>query len=110
MWAVDLDFGETAFWHSDPWAALLLDQTMCYMLVIVHNALYFAGGFIINGMSPMVLIFWIGAISIASLDFGYTKGFEFFTNYESNKGQELLENNKVSLVFFWPELPRHRQL
>lgn len=34
------------------------------------------------------------------------KGFEFFTNYESNKGQELLENNKVSLVFFWPELQR----
>ena len=33
-------------------------------------------------------------------------GLEFFTNYESNKGQELLENNKVSLVFFWPELQR----
>jgi threonine/homoserine/homoserine lactone efflux protein len=39
---------------------------------------YFLKGFIINGMSPMVLIFWIGAISIASLDFGYTRGFEFF--------------------------------
>ncbi len=39
---------------------------------------YFIKGFIINGMSPMVLIFWIGAISIASLDFGYKKGFEFF--------------------------------
>jgi threonine/homoserine/homoserine lactone efflux protein len=39
---------------------------------------YFIKGFIINGMSPSVLIFWIGAISIASLDFGYTKGFEFF--------------------------------
>ena len=35
-------------------------------------------GFIINGLSPMVLIFWIGTISIASLDFGYTKGLEFF--------------------------------
>ncbi len=39
---------------------------------------YFIKGFIINGMSPMVLIFWIGAISIASLDFGYTRGFDFF--------------------------------
>lgn len=39
---------------------------------------YFIKGFIINGMSPMVLIFWIGTISIASLDFGYSKGFEFF--------------------------------
>ncbi len=26
----------------------------------------------------MVLIFWIGAISVASIDFGYSKGFEFF--------------------------------
>jgi threonine/homoserine/homoserine lactone efflux protein len=39
---------------------------------------YFAKGFILNGFSPMVLIFWIGAISVASIDFGYSKGFEFF--------------------------------
>jgi threonine/homoserine/homoserine lactone efflux protein len=38
---------------------------------------YFIKGFIINGLSPMVLIFWIGTISIASIDFGYSKGFEF---------------------------------
>lgn len=39
---------------------------------------YFAKGFIINGLSPMVLIFWIGTISVASLDFGYSRGYEFF--------------------------------
>ncbi len=39
---------------------------------------YFVKGFIVNGISPMVLIFWIGTISIASIDFGYTRGFEFF--------------------------------
>jgi threonine/homoserine/homoserine lactone efflux protein len=39
---------------------------------------YLIKGFIINGFSPTVLIFWIGAISIASIDFGYQKGFEFF--------------------------------
>lgn len=33
-------------------------------------------------------------------------GFSFFTNYESNKGKELLVNNKVSLLFFWAELQR----
>jgi threonine/homoserine/homoserine lactone efflux protein len=38
---------------------------------------YFIKGFIINGLSPMVLIFWIGTISVASIDFGYSKGFEF---------------------------------
>jgi pyridoxamine 5'-phosphate oxidase len=33
-------------------------------------------------------------------------GFEFFTNYESNKSKEMAVNNKVALVFFWKELER----
>jgi len=33
-------------------------------------------------------------------------GLEFFTNYQSNKGNDLGHNNKVALVFFWPELQR----
>jgi len=44
---------------------------------------YFVKGFIINGMSPMVLIFWIGAISIASLDFGYVRGLDFFVFFST---------------------------
>ena len=47
---------------------------------------YFIKGFIINGMSPMVLIFWIGAISVASLDFGYSKGFEFLIFFSTVLG------------------------
>lgn len=38
---------------------------------------YFFKGFVINALSPMVPVFWIGAISVASLDFGYTQGYEF---------------------------------
>jgi pyridoxamine 5'-phosphate oxidase len=38
-------------------------------------------------------------------DFGNT-GFTFFTNYDSFKGQQLLENPKACLVFFWKELER----
>ncbi|MDB6021138.1 MAG: Pyridoxamine 5-phosphate oxidase [Pedosphaera sp.] len=34
------------------------------------------------------------------------RGFTFFTNYESRKGQELAGNAKASLVFFWAELER----
>lgn len=34
------------------------------------------------------------------------KGFVFFTNYYSFKGQQLLENPKACLVFFWKELER----
>ncbi|MBA2248606.1 MAG: pyridoxamine 5'-phosphate oxidase [Chitinophagaceae bacterium] len=33
-------------------------------------------------------------------------GFVFFTNYESKKGKNLLENPQASLVFFWKELER----
>lgn len=34
------------------------------------------------------------------------KGFVFYTNYLSNKGQQIEENPRASLVFFWKELER----
>ena len=34
------------------------------------------------------------------------KGFIFFTNYNSFKGQQLEENPRACLVFFWKELER----
>lgn len=34
------------------------------------------------------------------------RGFLFFTNYESRKGRELLENPNAALVFYWPEQER----
>ena len=34
------------------------------------------------------------------------QGFRFFTNYESQKGQELLANPAASLVFWWDKLER----
>jgi len=34
------------------------------------------------------------------------KGYVFFTNYSSKKGRQLSENNKASLLFFWPESMR----
>ncbi|MEZ5591242.1 MAG: pyridoxamine 5'-phosphate oxidase [Gammaproteobacteria bacterium] len=33
-------------------------------------------------------------------------GFVFFTNYQSNKGQQLAANPQAALVFFWKELER----
>jgi len=33
-------------------------------------------------------------------------GFVFYTNYNSRKGQEMLENPQVSLLFFWDALER----
>ncbi|MCC2598564.1 pyridoxamine 5'-phosphate oxidase [Sphingobacterium sp. FBM7-1] len=34
------------------------------------------------------------------------EGFSFFTNYHSKKGEDIAAHNKVSLLFFWPELQR----
>jgi len=34
------------------------------------------------------------------------RGFVFFTNYESRKGQELQENPRAALVFYWAALDR----
>ena len=33
-------------------------------------------------------------------------GLKFYTNYSSRKGQELEQNNKVALNFFWPTVER----
>lgn len=35
-----------------------------------------------------------------------SEGFVFFTNYQSNKAQELAQNPHACLVFFWKELER----
>lgn len=35
-----------------------------------------------------------------------TKGFIFYTNYTSRKSQELLENPKAALAFYWREVSR----
>lgn len=34
------------------------------------------------------------------------EGFRFFTNYTSQKGRQLAENPRASLVFFWPHVER----
>ncbi|HZF02319.1 MAG TPA: pyridoxamine 5'-phosphate oxidase [Methylomirabilota bacterium] len=34
------------------------------------------------------------------------RGFIFYTNYDSRKGRELLENPNASLTFYWPDLER----
>ena len=34
------------------------------------------------------------------------EGYQFFTNYESDKAKEIAGNNNVALIFFWKELER----
>lgn len=51
---------------------------------------YFLKGFIINGLSPSVFIFWVGTISLASIDFGYLKGSQFFIFFSALLGTVLV--------------------
>ena len=51
---------------------------------------YFLKGFIINGLSPSVFIFWVGTISLASIDFGYSKGSQFFIFFSALLGTVLV--------------------
>ena len=44
---------------------------------------YFVKGFLINGLSPTVPLFWIGTISLASIDLGYIKGYEMLLFFSS---------------------------
>lgn len=49
-----------------------------------------------------------GQPSVRTVLLKYLKpeGLYFFTNYESRKGREMSENQKVAALFFWPELER----
>ncbi|MBO0935741.1 pyridoxamine 5'-phosphate oxidase [Fibrella sp. HMF5335] len=38
------------------------------------------------------------------------RGFSFYTNYESQKGEELISHPLAALTFFWPELERQVRL
>lgn len=46
-------------------------------------------GFIINGLSPMVFLFWIGAISFATSRFGYSEPSEAFPYFAAIVGTVL---------------------
>lgn len=46
------------------------------------------------------------AVRIVLLRGATNRGFTFFTNYDSRKGQEIAENPEAALLFFWPELER----
>jgi pyridoxamine 5'-phosphate oxidase len=51
-----------------------------------------------NKARPSVRVFLLRGMS--------NNGITFFTNYESRKGQELLQNSSAALLFYWRELER----
>lgn len=51
---------------------------------------YILKGFLINSMSPMVPVFWIGAVSVATVDFGYASHMDFAVFFLGVLGTALL--------------------
>ena len=45
-----------------------------------------AKGFLINGLSPMVLIFWIGTVGLATTEFGYVQDWQAGTYFSAIVG------------------------
>lgn len=47
------------------------------------NVRYFLKGFVINAFSPMVPLFWIGTLSVVTIDFRYDETSEIFVFYSA---------------------------
>lgn len=50
LWATDLSWGNTKFYHENWMLAVLFDQWINFTLIIVQNSIYFLGDAIMNGM------------------------------------------------------------
>lgn len=73
--------------------------------------MYLAKGFLINAMSPMVPLFWIGAVSIATIDFGYTAPMTFILFFSGVLGTVLATDiGKAYLSGKLRQLITHRSL
>lgn len=72
---------------------------------------YLAKGFVINVMSPLVPLFWIGAVSIATIDFGYSSLSTFGLFFLGVLGTVLATDiGKAYLAGRLRELITHRSL
>ena len=51
----DIKFGKTKIYHDDWFLALVFDQWIKLMMIIVQNAVYFMGEYIFSGMFEPIL-------------------------------------------------------
>jgi hypothetical protein len=50
LWATDIYFGNTSIYHDNFFLAIIFDQWIKLLLVIIQNSVYFLGDQIFNGM------------------------------------------------------------
>ena len=84
---VDADpFKQFQAWFSDALAAHLIEPNAMILATATKDGRPSARAVLLKGIDE--------------------RGFVFYTNYESRKGQELAENPWAALVFLWEELER----
>ena len=55
VYAMDLTFGSTSFYHDDPWVAFFMNEWVEFMIVIIQNSCYFVGTYIFSAtLGPMM--------------------------------------------------------
>lgn len=73
--------------------------------------MYIGKGFLINAMSPMVPLFWIGTVSIATIDLGYSASLPFTLFFSGVLGTVLATDiGKAYLSGKLRDLITHRSL
>lgn len=55
IYAMDLNWGETKFYHEDPFLSFFFFQLIKFMQVIIKNSIYFLGDYIFSGMAEPTL-------------------------------------------------------
>ena len=52
---MDLFWGDTYFYHDDPWVAFWMSQWVEFMMVIVQNSCYFVGTYVFSSVLGPIL-------------------------------------------------------
>jgi hypothetical protein len=55
FYTMDLNWGETSFFHEDKFLSLVFFQVIKFMQVIIKNSIYFLGDYIFSGMAEPTL-------------------------------------------------------
>jgi pyridoxamine 5'-phosphate oxidase len=88
-------FAQFKAWLDQAIAAQAGEPTAMTLATVGHDAL------------PSARIVLLKGLDIDGVPAGASgRGFVWFTNYESHKGQDLAINPRAALCFFWPELER----
>jgi hypothetical protein len=113
LWAVDLSWGKSKFYHENFFLAFLYDQWINFTLIIVQNSLYFMGDAIMNGMlePPITQLLndYQMPLTLGTFFPGQEASADFFLDLRHQVGRDPNIGNGNLDFFFLGELIRDGQ-